>query len=749
MDSTKDMIDNASKLIADTITKFMPPFFRPPRYRDNDFISVPPVDENNLPDGNTYRTSALCISCQEFLRRSNMFFGSWFGFVPNLEIRLFRSSLGDLEASVLQHHCHLCTLVWWLLVRDRDPHLLESAMDRGVFLHIGDSWNEIQVRCDGLPLRTEDTMNLRESRNYNHQVYQPGHDFGANSEACSKLVHYWLEECNVKHVDCHAPNLTHWPTRLINVGTHDGLVPIHLSTTTGMKPTDVYCALSHRWDENVFQLTLKNKQEIMEKIDLKVLPKSFQNAILITRNLGISYLWIDSLCIIQDCKDDWAQEASTMADVYENSYCTIAAASNTVVNQKHHLETWNPLIYHACLVAGTVENGLYIKADLSGRSRCLSGTCDSSLLAHSALRTRGWVFQERLLSRRMLYSSDLEIFWVCLQGRASQYSRNGHDKAPIFGPSVKRLEWQRYRFIEQQRAYFESLRRGEHDPLERHKLWFGLVEAYSECQLTQETDKLVALSGIAQRVQEWTGWAYLAGLWKENLLYDLLWRLKGTPTHRKSTYIAPTWSWASVEGKITSKAISNSEPLGKAWVQVINASTVVYALDKMATGQVSGGSLTIRGRVIRAVDLVEYPPEFSWHMSTEDPRDSEDPWQMSSGERPKSSFTLRYTTYRGFFEDRVGWLYLDVAGLDIEKIFLVPFFGKIFEPYGYTNDDNKDFFTKPYKEERHEGIGLAIMKKAGGVLYQRVGVFKCISTPCYRNPVTWQKYGHEETILIE
>ena len=363
-------------------------------------------------------------------------------------------------------------------------------------------------------------------------------------------IRFWLRECRIKHLDCRALNPEFSPTRLIDVGTPDGLMPIHLSLRRETNQGYQYCTLSHRWGngDDVLKLESENLLELTEKIIFELLPKKFRDAIILTRSLGLRYLWIDSLCIIQDSVDDWTKEANSMADVYENSVCTIAAAGEVNIDPSDCFQTQNPLLHNWCKIAGSVDNGIFVRAYCS---KGLEATLHSSLIEHAALRGRGWIFQERLLSPRMLYFGDREILWVCRQGKASEDNPNGPVTKPIFGPLVSEIKSTSYGYSDEGRTSFQRLLQGTGE--DHHHLWYEVVQAYSKCNLTREGDKLIALSGVAQRIQKLTGWRYLAGVWDETLFHDLLWNLEGDAKRRKMSYVAPTWSWASVEGKIMSR----------------------------------------------------------------------------------------------------------------------------------------------------------------------------------------------------
>ena len=151
---------------------------------------------------------------------------------------------------------------------------------------------------------------------------------------------------------------------------------------------------------------------MLKGIAVSTLPKTFQDAITITRQLSLQYLWIDSLCIIQegDNFEDWARESSMMGSVYQNANCNIAAtaASNGTLGC---FQTRDPLLAQPCRVRFDKElkkfglkKGIY---DFVLRTLWEHGLSEAPLLK------RAWVVQERVLARRVLHFARNQLFWEC------------------------------------------------------------------------------------------------------------------------------------------------------------------------------------------------------------------------------------------------------------------------------------------------------------------------------------------------
>jgi hypothetical protein len=319
-------------------------------------------------------------------------------------------------------------------------------------------------------------------------------------------------------------------------------------------------------------------------IPLDSLPKTYQDAVRITRELDIRYLWIDALCIIQDSVYDWRFEASLMGTVYQNSWCNIAA-SDAADNTggclfKRNADAVQPFRIKTTPIHGTER--WFIIHEPEG-------------LEDAVLYSRAWVLQERLLASRVLNFRKRQLLWECREQYASE----------TFPWGTK--EDQANRNITKLKGLIGGL--GIEDrPLEAPvssrppslaRYWRIVVEAYTKCHLTVSSDKLIALSGIASALKPLFG-EYLAGLWKTHLPQELLWevdRPSRIPIVRPPVYCAPSWSWASVQGEISFRYCSSRfEPDAEdLWVHILDVQ--VTTSDAQETGQVVDGSLQVRGRL--------------------------------------------------------------------------------------------------------------------------------------------------------
>ncbi|KAK3946651.1 heterokaryon incompatibility protein-domain-containing protein [Pseudoneurospora amorphoporcata] len=364
----------------------------------------------------------------------------------------------------------------------------------------------------------------------------------------------WLESCLTNHPHCPGREETVLPRRLIYVGNgHESI-----GLVENDKPAlGRYICLSHCWGARQLLMTTKsNIEDHLRGIKWENIPKTFQDAINVTRFLGIGYLWIDSLCIIQQDVDDWAEESSKMCSIYENfnGGLPIRDTANFV------------------RLRGSFSSAAPF--DLVGyRPPQTSMSCRMGSHPHPhhpdaqnpPLFSRAWVFQERILSPRVLHFNEEELMWEC---RTSV-------------------------LCECQPAHCD-------DQSELQAQWRAMVQEYSALNLSHGTDKLPALSGLAKQLGRMRPSAkYLAGLWSDSLHFDLLWsshydyfvKVQRSP----ETWRAPSWSWAAQNSAV-------DFPRGTDHIRVfftIQGCEIGIPTSDI-TGQVSEGSLVLSGTLYDA-----------------------------------------------------------------------------------------------------------------------------------------------------
>jgi hypothetical protein len=319
----------------------------------------------------------------------------------------------------------------------------------------------------------------------------------------------WLTNCDSKH-ECTQDSSSKLPRRVLDVRNNQ----IKLRETTPADDGTKYACLSHCWGTPSTEIlrvstTPATILSYYQNIPYEALPPTFRDAVSFTRKLGIPFLWIDSFCIIQNEPDkkDWYEQSGNMANVYRNAYVTLAAAIST-----------NPL--GGCYTRGDALR-LYQTRQPIALVQYSDGTQRNIFarrrLTHSAyslpLLNRGWVYQERILSPRMIYFVGEEIMWECNQSvdcecggddledkfERIRISDDGEDR--VIGPSSQHPK-----------------------PL---NLWYMLVHDYTSLALTNNADALPAMSGIAKAFASRVEDEYIAGMWRRTLVSNLLWYFQG------------------------------------------------------------------------------------------------------------------------------------------------------------------------------------------------------------------------------
>lgn len=309
------------------------------------------------------------------------------------------------------------------------------------------------------------------------------------------------------HPTCNARPNAFLPSRLLEVRD---LSNIRLRERGEIQESGIgkgYATLSHCWGSSRSFLTTEESLPRMKKgfcLSEKKLPKTFHDAIMVAYELGIPYLWIDSLCIIQDNTADWNQEASEMAQVYTNSYITIAALNSE--DDKHgflHQRSFRYITLRLISPTGQSATAYLSEGDPDAISRG----------GEEPLTTRGWVLQEQYLSPRTLWFSSKELGWKCKTTSKYESKYGGSSGSNLY-----------------------------------LKDWSQVLTEFSRRNLTYDTDKLPALAGVASTFSNSNQRSYWAGLWKDELPRSLLfiWKNATSP----SEYLAPSWSWAALNGSI-------------------------------------------------------------------------------------------------------------------------------------------------------------------------------------------------------
>ncbi|RSL39936.1 hypothetical protein CEP53_013705 [Fusarium sp. AF-6] len=420
-------------------------------------------------------------------------------------------------------------------------------------------------------------------------------------EDVAKLAKQWLENCKTDHeceLLCGQQDKSWHPKRLIDVGTPHK--PSRLVTREDDQLEGSYVALSHCWGQNPNFLMLKTdkESEFRKEIPMDQLPASFRDAVITCRRLDIRYLWVDSLCIIQDSHSDWLFHSEEMFKVYLNCELNIAIEASANAHEGAFRERDPTFLQDCCLwtpfFTPQPHDTQYFPSTDEFKSSDGVNLCEVYTMADCAcarfeapLRNRAWVFQERLLSPRTLSFSSDRISWECGFKRSiSEYLPFAHSNAQGRGFDI---------------PYVAQYNIREHGSLLH--FYAELVHEYTSRELTfPVTDKLVAFAAVATRCASWFKGDYCAGIFRDTMPWGLLWQIYSPGGGARSqTWRAPSWSWASMDCSVRLDLFPKKQKIDLA--RMVDVSVGLVDPNNQF-GQVKSASLTLTGPLVSIEALV-------------------------------------------------------------------------------------------------------------------------------------------------
>jgi len=438
----------------------------------------------------------------------------------------------------------------------------------------------------------------------------------------------WLKSCtqaHEAHVKCPRYTTPILPTRVIDVSS---LNP-RIVASNGQHGD--YVALSYCWGgPQLTATTRRNIESRMKGFRLSTLPRTLRDAMKVTRQLGLRFLWVDSMCILQDSSRDKQAEMAKMCQVYKNSFVTIIAGSSRSCHEGF-LE--DRLSRHPTLVSASeaIEPeipSIYNTSALKLPYRCPDGSLGTLSMTKSAslsliwdeknepIYRRAWALQERFLSPRvLLYASDRLVFRCQNTYIMNGATSDGHAMPPELLDSV---------FFSDSPPPQSEFANGS---VYLFKNWSSIVESYAKCELTVAADKLPGLSGLVEQYQRLTGDQYRAGLWLSALPGALVWKSMGEGS-RAPGYRAPSWSWASMDGDVQMNQIETTED-----IELVDCH-VSLKTKHVPFGEVTKGVVILKGRLMETklgprkrtrctVDISWWPrrrPDPDWELYEPDRR---------------------------------------------------------------------------------------------------------------------------------
>jgi len=355
-------------------------------------------------------------------------------------------------------------------------------------------------------------------------VILPG---GTSSNTTYDTIRAWIDKCCSSHLKCRSDTT-------LRIDKLKGIRFLRIGNSSIVLTEDVvpdrYACLSHCWGnaKNLIRTNTQNRSEHTQTgVEIDSLPKTYQDALAVCKELDIHYIWIDSLCIVQDDDCDWREQASRMADIYIIAYVSIAAVRAEDASQG--LFNFNPESrigsHFPDYPWAHVRERFYLSVPNPSELNWHKQKNDGK-----ALYKRGWTFQELSLSRRVLHFGAQEVMWVCREATVCEGEPEENFRLPD-------------RVAVNMSESGSSLR----------VLWYRIVQGYSWRNFTFGKNKFPAIAAFASQLQTTNNGArYVAGLWESTLLFDLLWYCPrdspdlDTP-HPVGSRIIPSWSWASAK----------------------------------------------------------------------------------------------------------------------------------------------------------------------------------------------------------
>lgn len=501
---------------------------------------------------------STCLRALEKIDASEMLDGIERGITP---LELHQSA----EAG-----CASCSILWAAVNyfynrKGRLPNAVAAAVRGSSMSLTGDYWEGTEPSCVTTATRSFSFHYLEPGLPYELGPFKFTNNPGSLAYSTSsvntwKVCKAWLDDCQRQHEKCRLPPSSYLPKRLVDVGensTDDADVKL-LEPAPGH--TGTYACLSHCWGPKGCNLrtVLSNLDQHKRRISFKSLPRIFADSVRFTRWLGLRFIWIDSLCIIQDSTEDWAQEAKRMGLIYENAFITLSAVSASSGDQALFSGSQRGAWVHA-LSTNILKPGPYaiwprqFHPSTQDFRTHLIGDDAGSLFP---LMTRAWAYQERLLSPRVLYFGRNELYWACRTGTQCEcHLEQASDFENQLGPSTS---WNQLLNSTGPTKASETL-----------QTWASMVTAYSRLRLTFESDRLPAIAGLAQRIASYLPeYRYLSGIWDRDptallwyvdtdIIHQLKWGGGDSIEHQmqsigftSSARSPPSWSWISVSGVI-------------------------------------------------------------------------------------------------------------------------------------------------------------------------------------------------------
>ncbi|KAI0177582.1 heterokaryon incompatibility protein-domain-containing protein [Pestalotiopsis sp. NC0098] len=423
--------------------------------------------------------------------------------------------------------------------------------------------------------------------------YVPAFDIAPTADSADLLdfTKTKVSKCLKDHISCrkNKNNMNEAlgarsPRRMLEIDARKEWVK--LVDFEAMKSQD-YSALSYCWGNEPYKqlrATADTVPGLRAGIPTSELPATLRDAVILSTKIDIHYIWIDSLCIIQDDEEDWESEAAKMSTVYSNAVVTIIAGSAGKCDQGFLGHVREPSVRVGDVHMDDHDAPVYARRlrDWGYHRNAAQGPHSGKDQWLDPVDSRGWILQERLLSTRYINFTTGEAQWGCQEANECECGQSFTED--YLGASAE-------------------------------DQWHAVVQEFTRRDLSQQTDTLMAIAGIARKYSstlDRANWNwYAAGIWLRHRLSpltarSLLWYRcsRNNPGYFSKEYLGPTFSWASVVGEVTSAQRIAAEG-------VLYPTTVTGVFMDTNTpnvfGKVQGGHVNLQGPLLAAKMTLSIP----------------------------------------------------------------------------------------------------------------------------------------------
>lgn len=351
---------------------------------------------------------------------------------------------------------------------------------------------------------------------------------------------------------------------------------LNLQSMDKLENLPPFAALSYCWGgDQTFRCDEHTVTGFMAEIPFRNLPATIQDAVIVCEQLGIRHLWVDSLCILQDNETDKAVEIAKMPYIYGGAVFTIIASRAE--------SAWGGFLNTRVPTPDTIP--AFQVPWRCDENKLGSVTMVDLDIEPEPIDDRGWTFQERLLSNRLLEFGSRQTRCTCREtGLSAGYLDGWRKESEMDIAHTGERAW----------AKVED---------DAHNGWQWIVLRYTERKLTHGTDRPLAISGIAEQCRQLVDDEYLAGLWKKSLQAGLLWAVLARDRRsRPSSYQGPSWSWLAVNSPVFNLQLNRAE-----WGPEQSNAEILSVRTELANAHApfgaireGSGRLRVKGRLARA-----------------------------------------------------------------------------------------------------------------------------------------------------